>query len=102
MKKCHERVKHEWKNKPEKLFYKICHTPESLFKKECKGKLSTLDLNEECFFLAGRKVNQALYSEAEKFVGSGNGILIISVTGTKFYTESESTKGHPSISHGSY
>ena len=101
MKECRDRVKHEWKNKPEKLFYKVCHSPEELFKNEYKGRSPAIELNEKCFFLFGRKVNQSLYSEADKFIGSGSGMLVISVTGDKFYAESESTKGYPFVSYAS-
>ena len=99
MKDARERVVHEWKKNPEKLFLKVCHSPGELFKSEFKAKQPTIDPNESCYYLAGRNIHESTFSEAEKWVGIGSGVLIVTTTGSKFYAESESTKGHPSISY---
>jgi len=94
-----ERVSHEWCKKEEKLYYKICHNSEELFKPECSGRASTINSNESCFMLSGSRINEVLYSEAEKKIDTGYGVLIVTTSGNKFYAESESTKGYPSVSY---
>jgi len=99
-KSCRERVAHEWKKKQEKLYYKVCHKPEELFISKYEGKKSNIKENENCYVLLGGNVMEQMpFHEAKEYIGCGDGVLIVTLNGSMFYAESESTKGHPYVTY---
>jgi hypothetical protein len=98
-KEVRERVAHEWKKRPEKLYRRVCHFPDELFKNEYLDKSPTIEGNEPCYILTGQEIKESIFSEADKWIGIGSGVLIITTSGSKFYAESEATKGHPYVSY---
>jgi hypothetical protein len=90
------RIEHEFQNKPGKLYERICHDADSLFQSKFKNSSIEFDENEICYIFRGGKPELVKFHEANRFLGNGDGVLIVSENGQKFIAETEYQKGYPS------
>lgn len=90
-----DRVAHEWKNKPEKLHYRICHKAEELFEPQFKKGRAAFQKDETVLFLCASETELLPFREAEQFLGRGMSVLIVDLDGSKFIAETETEKEHP-------
>jgi len=90
-----DRIEHEWRKKPEKLHYRICHKAEEVFPDNLKHDRVEFSSDEMVYLLLGGKPRLVPFSEAESHLGCGDGVLIIEETGSKFIAETESSHGAP-------
>lgn len=95
-----DRVAHEWRKKPARLHYRICHKSEELFLKQYKGKRVTFQDHEEVMYLCGTKTHEGVFAEAAEHLGFGMGVLIVALDGSKFIAETEYEQGFPSEVYG--
>lgn len=90
-----KRVAHEWQKKPEKLHARICHQAGELFESKFKSQTVEFTSKEECLVLSGSQIKILQFSEIKDFLGVGDGILIVSIDGSRFIAETETVKGRP-------
>ena len=89
-----ERFIHEALKKPRKLHERICHRISEVFPAQYQDQRVPFTPNGPCLLIGRDPAYQEItWSEAEAKVGLG-GILIIDMTGHKFYAE---TEGEPRI-----
>lgn len=89
-----ERFVHEALKKPVKLHSRICHRMEEIFPSQYQDQTVPFTPDGPCLYLGwGPELEELTWSEAAKKVGLG-GILIIDISGHKFYAE---TEGEPRI-----
>lgn len=91
-----DRVAHEWRKKPNVLHYRVCHKADELFLAEYKGKRVRFEDEELVHVLAPGAQGEMKYEDAKRFIGFGDGVLIVNVVGDKFFAETEAGKGAPS------
>lgn len=85
-----ERFVHEAIKKPKKLHARICHGIEEVFPSKYKENVVPFAPDGPCLFIGWRQALEELtWSDASKEAGLGGGILIIDISGRKFYAESE-------------
>ncbi len=95
-----ERFLHEAKNKPQRLLERICHSAHELLDKSLTGNRFKPKEANEYLMLSGKKGFIVITGQqAFNLMGSGEGVLIISVDGEDFYAETEATKGTPSMQY---
>ena len=99
-KRMRDRVAHEWRKKPDRLHYRICHKSAELFLNQYKGKRVTFHDHEEVLYLCGTQRCEGVFAEAARYLGSGTGILIVTLDGGKFIAETEYESGFPSEMYG--
>ncbi|WP_395668969.1 hypothetical protein [Rhodoferax sp.] len=88
-----ERFVHEAMKKPEKLHERVCHRIEELFPQQYKNQSVQFDEMAHCLVLGLRRgLQETTWREAYKQTGLGGGLLIIDMSATKFYAE---TEGNP-------
>jgi len=89
-----DRFIHEALKKPRKLHERICHRISEVFPPQYEDKTVSFTPDGPCLFIGwGPVLEQLAWSEAAKKVGLG-GVLIIDMSGRKFYAE---TEGEPRI-----
>jgi hypothetical protein len=94
------RFVHEAVKKPDKLYARVCHNIDDLFKESLANGRCTFNGTDPCIMLAGLKgFRAATWSEAHRLMGLGDGLLVIGSGGTKFYAETEAMQGAPSVSY---
>lgn len=94
-KEVRDRVAHEWKQKPDKLHDRICHHADELFADYLRGGHADFGSDEIVLVLSRQATKEISFSEAERHLGCGDGVLIVSTDGSRFLVETESGKGHP-------
>ena len=96
-----ERVAHEWKKKPVKLHYRVCHKAHELFSENFRGGQAVFASDEKVLFLCGNNTWELPFSEAQSYLGRGYGILIVASDGSRFIAETESVRlGNAAFSSG--
>lgn len=90
-----DRVAHEWEKKPDKLHYRICHQADRVFADNFRGGHTDFGSNEVVLVQSGSQPREIRFSEAEKRLGCGYGVLNVSTDGSRFLAETESGKHHP-------
>jgi hypothetical protein len=85
-----DRFIHEAMKKPTKLHARVCHRIEELFPPQYRNRSVQFDPMAPCLLLGwGHGLQETTWAEAHKQTGRGGGILIIDMSGKKFYAETE-------------
>lgn len=90
-----DRVAHEWEKKPDKLHFRICHNADALFADSFRGGHADFGSDEIVLALSGSTTKEIPFSESQKYLGCGRGVLIVSTDGSRFLAETESGKDQP-------
>ncbi|MAT68100.1 MAG: hypothetical protein CMJ58_01100 [Planctomycetaceae bacterium] len=90
-----ERVAHEWRKRPERLEYRICHRAHELFPVSLKGGTARFDADEMVLVLRGTETEEMPYSAVEPYLNCGLGVLVVSRDGRRFLAETEAGPGRP-------
>jgi hypothetical protein len=94
------RFVHEASKKPDKLYCRVCHNIDKLVDVSLVNGQCNFNDDDECIVLSGFRGFQAsTWEQIKKQIGLGNGMLVIGSRGVKFYAETESAKGVPSVAY---
>ncbi|WP_140637502.1 hypothetical protein [Methylibium rhizosphaerae] len=85
-----ERFVHEALKKPGKLHERVCHRIEEIFAPQYKNGTVQFNPEEPCLLLGVRQSPQeTTWNQVQGQVGLGAGLLVIALSATKFYAETE-------------
>lgn len=99
-----ERFVHEALKKPAKLQSRICHSIGEVFSDHYRDGVLPFKDDEICIPITGSGVQsfeEYRWSEVEASALRGLGLLVASGDGRKFYAETDSEHGSPTISYSS-
>ncbi len=93
-----DRFVHEAIKKQDKLLARVCHNPDDLFEASLLNGNCSYEPSEACLVLSDfTGFRSSTWAEAQGVMGLGDGVLIIGAAGSKFYAETEASKGVPSV-----
>ena len=93
-----ERFAHEATKKPGKLLERVCHESGQMFEATLANGSCSYQPSESCLILSGLKgFVVSTWAHASRAMGLGDGFLVIGSGGSKFYAETEASKGAPSV-----
>ncbi len=95
-KEMRDRVVHEWRKKPAGLHYRFCYKATELFNDQYKNGRAEFRAEETVLLLRGEETHLIPFSEAEQYLGTGYGVLIVELNGSEFIAETGTEKGDPS------
>lgn len=94
------RFVHEAIKKPEKLHSRVCHSIGDLSDTKFAHGTCTFEDSEECLMISGSKgFKTTTWSDAQDLAGFDVGLLVIGIDAKKFYAETESSRGEPSVKY---
>jgi hypothetical protein len=85
-----QRFVHEALKKPTKLHERVCHKIDDLFPVKYRNGTVAFKADAPCLVIGWhRGLKEATWGEAHKQMQLGGGLLVIDLSGTKFYAETE-------------
>lgn len=99
-KEMRDRVAHEWEKKPDKLHYRICDQADEVFADNFRGGHADFGGDEVVLALSGSRTQEVRFFEAERYLGCGDGVLIVAADGSRFLAETESGTHRPYEMYG--
>lgn len=95
-----ERFIHEARKKPQRVLDRVCHNAHELFDTSLKGNRFQPTEADDYLMLSGKSGFIVIQgSQVSRRIGTGEGVLIISMSGEAFYAETEAMRGIPAIEY---